>query len=638
MAMAPIGVGHGLDLEDLSGMNSGEIAQLVGGIDDVTAQQIIQQIMPPQPPRDHHQPQPHNPWMRAPVQETEPQPGGPAMMYPPGVHAPPGYFPAPPHPQATSHNRPHQPPAGEEPWVEIVEQPKSRGLRFRYECEGRSAGSVPGENSTNDHRTYPTIRIHNYSGPAIIVVSCVTKESPPHCKPHPHAIVGRDCKKGVCTLRVKDTSEKIVFPNIGIQCAKKKDVEGALRLRKEINVDPYQTGFDHSQSNIDLNVVRLCFQVFLPNDAGRVTKVVPPVCSHAIHDKKSSKDLVICRVDKTSGKARGGDEVFLLCDKVNKEDIKVRFYEEDERGNVAWEDFGDFGQGDVHKQCAIVFRTPAYYNQYITKPAEVNLQLYRPSDQEASEGIPFAYMPEDPDPDRIAEKRKRKAAKFLEYWNSPAGANYKRGSGASVRGRLHTKLVGHRRIKKEPGLESSLGGAEGGAAGGSGDAPMSHVTADNSSMGSVTVSSISAGSLDSNVIAELSGLSSSDLSVVSTENGQLVISVSGGEEGLSVDSINLPTNMLSGELMNQIDIQQLNAYLQDQGSNSDIGMGSTDGGHQHQQQHQQQHHQQQQQHQQQHQQQPQEQHHPLHQPQRRQQNMETDLETETALRGLNSQM
>ena len=47
----------------------------------------------------------------------------------------------------------------------------------------------------------------------------------------------------------------------------------------------FSAGFDHSQSNIDLNVVRLCFQVFLPNEHGRVTKVVPPVCSHAIHDK-----------------------------------------------------------------------------------------------------------------------------------------------------------------------------------------------------------------------------------------------------------------------------------------------------------------------------------------------------------------
>ncbi|CAG5132534.1 unnamed protein product, partial [Candidula unifasciata] len=244
---------------------------------------------------------------------------------------------------------PPQPPAPA-PSVEILEQPKSRGLRFRYECEGRSAGSVPGENSSNEHRTYPTIKIHNYTGPAIIVVSCVTKELPPHCKPHPHAVVGRDCKKGVCTLRVKDTSDKIVFPQIGIQCAKKKDVEAALKLRKEINVDPFQTGFEHIQSNIDLNVVRLCFQVFLPNEQGKITRVVPPVVSQAIHDKKSSKDLVICRVDRSSGKARGGDEIFLLCDKVNKEDIKIKFYEEDNQGVTLWEDHADFGQGDVHRQ------------------------------------------------------------------------------------------------------------------------------------------------------------------------------------------------------------------------------------------------------------------------------------------------
>ena len=26
----------------------------------------------------------------------------------------------------------------------MVEQPAGKGLRFRYECEGRSAGSIPG--------------------------------------------------------------------------------------------------------------------------------------------------------------------------------------------------------------------------------------------------------------------------------------------------------------------------------------------------------------------------------------------------------------------------------------------------------------------------------------------------------------
>lgn len=73
-------------------------------------------------------------------------------------------------------------------YIRIVEQPARCALRFRYECEGRSAGSIPGCNSTSDNKTYPTIEIVNYTGPAVVVVSCVTKESP-H-RPHPHNLVG----------------------------------------------------------------------------------------------------------------------------------------------------------------------------------------------------------------------------------------------------------------------------------------------------------------------------------------------------------------------------------------------------------------------------------------------------------------
>lgn len=47
----------------------------------------------------------------------------------------------------------------QEPYVEIMEQPKAHGLRFRYKCEGRSAGSIPGENSSAEHRTFPTIKV-----------------------------------------------------------------------------------------------------------------------------------------------------------------------------------------------------------------------------------------------------------------------------------------------------------------------------------------------------------------------------------------------------------------------------------------------------------------------------------------------
>ena len=44
-------------------------------------------------------------------------------------------------------------------YVKILEQPASKGLRFRYECEGRSAGSIPGVSSCQDNKTFPTIQV-----------------------------------------------------------------------------------------------------------------------------------------------------------------------------------------------------------------------------------------------------------------------------------------------------------------------------------------------------------------------------------------------------------------------------------------------------------------------------------------------
>ncbi|XP_078063545.1 uncharacterized protein LOC144489557 [Mustelus asterias] len=53
----------------------------------------------------------------------------------------------------------------ESPRLVIVEQPKQRGMRFRYECEGRSAGSIPGENTTEQTKTLPTIQVSLHGGP-----------------------------------------------------------------------------------------------------------------------------------------------------------------------------------------------------------------------------------------------------------------------------------------------------------------------------------------------------------------------------------------------------------------------------------------------------------------------------------------
>ncbi|XP_052871375.1 embryonic polarity protein dorsal-like, partial [Anopheles cruzii] len=227
------------------------------------------------------------------------------------------------------------------PYMEITEQPHPKALRFRYECEGRSAGSIPGVNTTADHKTFPSIQVHGYRGRAVVVVSCVAKEGPNH-KPHPHNLVGKEhCRKGVCTVEINSTTMSYNFNNLGIQCVRKKDVDDALKLRQEIRVDPFRTGFAHAKEpgSIDLNAVRLCFQVFLEGQQrGRFTEPLAPVVSDIIYDKKAMSDLIICRLSDSTAPVCGGKEIILLCEKVVKEDIKVRFFEK--KGNMTvWENY-----------------------------------------------------------------------------------------------------------------------------------------------------------------------------------------------------------------------------------------------------------------------------------------------------------
>lgn len=72
------------------------------------------------------------------------------------------------------------------------------------------------------------------------------------------------------------------------------------------------------------------------------------------------------------------------------EDIEVRFFRD------SWESKGSFSQADVHRQVAIVFRTPPYRDTNLTEPVRVKMQLRRPSDREVSEPMDFQYLPADP--------------------------------------------------------------------------------------------------------------------------------------------------------------------------------------------------------------------------------------------------
>lgn len=155
----------------------------------------------------------------------------------------------------------------------------------------------------------------------------------------------------------------------------------------------------------DLNVVRLCIQVYLQDETGQYTRALNPIVTNPIYDNRSpnTAELRICRVNRNTGSVKGQDEIFLLCDKVQKDDIEVRFFSAD-----GWEAKGSFSQADVHRQVAIVFKTPAYYNPSITESVTVQMQLRRPSDQEVSEAIDYRYLPDDKDPYGCNEKKRKR--------------------------------------------------------------------------------------------------------------------------------------------------------------------------------------------------------------------------------------
>ncbi|XP_023646915.2 nuclear factor NF-kappa-B p105 subunit isoform X1 [Paramormyrops kingsleyae] len=346
------------------------------------------------------------------------------------------------------------------PFLQIMEQPKQRGFRFRYGCEGPSHGGLPGASSERNRRSYPQVKICNYQGPARVVVQLVTSSSEPHL--HAHSLVGKQCEKGICIADLAPKDSSISFPNLGILHVTKKNVSKTLEERM---TEAYRMGYnygvvihpeiDNQQGEVrvpreltdyqrrligsaaasqakemDLSVVRLMFTAFLPDSDGGYSRRLDPVISDPIYDSKApnASNLKIVRMDRTAGCVTGGEEVYLLCDKVQKDDIQVRFYEDSDTGRV-WEAFGDFSPTDVHRQFAIVFKTPKYRDLNLQKPISVFVQLKRKSDNETSEPKPFTYHPQVIDKEEVQRKRQKTLPNFQDY--GPPGPG---GSGGMYRG------------------------------------------------------------------------------------------------------------------------------------------------------------------------------------------------------------
>ncbi|KAJ8045625.1 Proto-oncogene c-Rel [Holothuria leucospilota] len=97
--------------------------------------------------------------------------------------------------------------------------PKPKDHRFRYPCEGRTAGALLGVRSTQKKKTCPrseaymkiyhiSFQVQNLTTRAMIVGSLVTNKGD---KPHPFRLVGNSCEDGIVKKIVDAKSPKAKF-------------------------------------------------------------------------------------------------------------------------------------------------------------------------------------------------------------------------------------------------------------------------------------------------------------------------------------------------------------------------------------------------------------------------------------------
>ncbi|XP_017044860.1 LOW QUALITY PROTEIN: embryonic polarity protein dorsal [Drosophila ficusphila] len=304
------------------------------------------------------------------------------------------------------------------PYLRIVEEPTNNIIRFRYKCEGRTAGSIPGMNSTTEHKTFPTVEVCNFDGQVTMVVSCVTSEEP-H-RQHPHWLVSKEeadaCKSGIYQKRLPPGERKLVLQKVGIQCAKKTEMRDSLVAREKMDVDPFNTKFDHKDQVDKINryELRLCYQAFIRIKEGDPVVALKPIVSAPIFGK--SNELTICKICSCSAQVTGGNTIMMLCEKILKDDIEVRFYETDKDGQETWFANAEFQPTDVFKQTAITFKTPRYKNTEITHSVNVELKLVRPSDGATSAPIPFEFYPNPGTVTFVRLQRKLKRRQELDVF------------------------------------------------------------------------------------------------------------------------------------------------------------------------------------------------------------------------------
>ncbi|GIY31469.1 nuclear factor NF-kappa-B p110 subunit [Caerostris extrusa] len=209
--------------------------------------------------------------------------------------------------------------------LKIVEQPISV-FRYRYKSEKGSHGIIKGESNMRSKKCFPSVKLENISPGCkrkIIIRASLYSSDENDPKPHVYELTGKNCSNGTCDVEL-DKNSMAVFSTLGITTRKREEVLEILKDRKiseygpEYDLDLIANEVQEEVKNMNFDSAKLCFEAFFADDLN--SPLCEKVFSNPINHQRStaSGDLKIHRVSLCTGKCSGGDEVFLLCEKVKK--------------------------------------------------------------------------------------------------------------------------------------------------------------------------------------------------------------------------------------------------------------------------------------------------------------------------------
>lgn len=191
----------------------------------------------------------------------------------------------------------------DEPFLEIAEQPIDK-FRFRYKSEMHGThGMLTGHHSK---KTFPTVRLRNFNGEALIRCSLYQILKPGHEMPFPHShslVVrcGNEDKKDPHEVMVSQLhGYKATFQGMGIIHTARRFIEDELyeklvarakfetgRELTKLEQDTLRSNAKKHSTDMNLNQVSLCFEAF-ERVNGKWMRLCEPTFSAPINNLSKS--------------------------------------------------------------------------------------------------------------------------------------------------------------------------------------------------------------------------------------------------------------------------------------------------------------------------------------------------------------